>query len=601
MNSDSALTTFRHERLVVAGIIAAFIALSIGFSLAPIFEGLDETAHYRFVRELVATGALPDPTQLPKAQYHQAPLYYFLAAPVLMLIPDDDFKTIAPINRSFGFDIAHTGNDNKNLRVHSRAEAFPYSASGTALAAHLMRLISIAIGAGTVIASYAIFRLLWPDRPATRLLALGLVAFWPQFVWMSSLISNDNLIFLLATLSLLLLLRQLRDGVTWQKALLLGIVLGAALLAKANGVFLAFPVGVAFLLERKAWKFAPLTLGVTLAIAGWWYVRNILLYNDISGMAVALEAWQGGPIPANQQWDALLTRTPFVYQTFWARFGNTSVPVGEGLYLFFDLLTLIASVGLVAVAVRAARKSPPRQDSPSPLGRGARGEGAIVLAVFQLSWIGSVAYGSMIAWNANQGRYLLPGVAVWGAMLALGVETWIPSAWRKRAAFSLSAVMASVTAISLFGYFLPAYRPLPLPLQIDAPLAYRYPDAAELIGMSPARPQARPGETITITLYWRAIQPTPSRLTAYLHTVDSNMVKRDSLPATGNLLSTEWLPGQGWAERYIIPIPDDAAPGVYTLIAGLYDPEANFTLPAFDASGSQQTPVIGELVIVSDQ
>jgi len=591
--SAKSVKLARGERMIVIIMLTAFVSLALGFSLAPIFEGLDETAHYRFTRELVATGALPDPTKLPRAQYHQAPLYYLLTAPVLMVVRDDDFRTIAPINRSFGYDIEHTGNDNKNLRLHSRAEDFPYTGSGTALAAHLMRLISIAIGTGSVLTCYAIFRILWPHDPAIRLLALGITVFWPQFVWMSSLISNDNLLFLLATVSLLLLLRQLRDGVTHRSAVLLGIVLGAALLAKANGVFLAFPVGAAFLLDRRAWKYAPVTLAVTLAIAGWWYVRNFILYGDISAMSVALEAWQGGPIPPEQRLNALMTRTPFVYQTFWARFGNTSVPVDKALYTFYDILSAAALAGLVVKVIRGVRGW--RSAKPSVAGW----RTLVVLSVFQLSWIGSVAYGSTIAYNANQGRYLLPGLAVWGAMLASGLAAWIPSRWQLRAGASLAAVMATLATVSLFGYFLPAYRPLPLPDQIDSALDYRYGDAAQLIGMSPAHPRASAGETIFVTLYWRALRPTPTRLTVYLHTVETDVVKRDSYPATGNLLSTDWVSGQGWSERYVIPIPDTAPTGDYTLIAGLYDPDLAFTLPAFDAAGSIVTPFIGKLTIIA--
>ncbi len=223
----------------------------------------------------------------------------------------------------------------------------------------------------------------------------------------------------------------------------------------------------------------------------------------------------------------------------------------------------------------------------------------VVLIVFQLAWIGSVIFGATVAWNANQGRYLLPGMAVWGVVLAAGLDSWTPARWRMQITLSGSAVMAAVTAVSLFGYFLPAYQPLPVPPQIEKPLSYRFQDAAELIGMSPTAPQAYPGATITITLYWRAIRPTDSRLTVYLHSVDSNVVKRDSFPATGNLLSTEWLPGQTWAERYIIPIAANATPGTFTLVAGLYDPAKQFTLPATDARGAEVTPVIGEITIVA--
>jgi hypothetical protein len=158
--------------------------------------------------------------------------------------------------------------------------------------------------------------------------------------------------------------------------------------------------------------------------------------------------------------------------------------------------------------------------------------------------------------------------------------------------------MGAAAIICLFGYFLPAYRPLAAETVVKVPLSFRFEDTAELIGMSPAQPTAHPGETITITLTWRAIKPTATSLSAFLHSIETDLVRRDSIPGTGNLLSTEWLPGETWSERYIIPIPDNTEPGTYTLIAGLYDREANHTLNAVDANGNSTTPVIGQLVIV---
>jgi hypothetical protein len=116
--------------------------------------------------------------------------------------------------------------------------------------------------------------------------------------------------------------------------------------------------------------------------------------------------------------------------------------------------------------------------------------------------------------------------------------------------------------------------------------------------MAPAQPHARPGQTIRITLYWRATQPTAVSLQAYLHSVDSDAVRRDSLPGTGNLLSTDWKPGQEWAESYVVAIPANiTTQTTYALIAGLYDPQSGETLTATDTQGDAITPVIGRIAI----
>jgi hypothetical protein len=129
-------------------------------------------------------------------------------------------------------------------------------------------------------------------------------------------------------------------------------------------------------------------------------------------------------------------------------------------------------------------------------------------------------------------------------------------------------------------------------------VSYRFEDTAELIGMSPANPKAHPGDVIHLTLYWRAVGPGVASWQAYVHSVESDVVRRDSLPATGNLLASDWTAGQTWAERYVVQIPASAPPQtVYTLIAGLYDPATGRTLDAVNAQGDPVAPVIGRIAI----
>jgi len=134
------------------------------------------------------------------------------------------------------------------------------------------------------------------------------------------------------------------------------------------------------------------------------------------------------------------------------------------------------------------------------------------------------------------------------------------------------------------------------------PLAYTFEDVAELTGFSPANPTARPGDTITLTLTWRALRPADVQLQTYLHSVETNTVRRDSLPGTGNLLATDWRAGETWAEHYTVTVPADAPQQVVDLlVAGLYDPGTGRTLAALDGSGQPVTPVVGRIAINGDK
>jgi hypothetical protein len=593
----------RRERIVAGVIIAAYVVLAIGFSLNPIFEGPDELEHFHYVSAVEETHRLPTPNIIETFQqggwgeFHQPILYYALLAPVLAVIGDvENIRYEDQRNPYYPYEIGIAGNDNKNIYAHPRSEAFPYRDSRLARAAHLLRLVSVIFGVCTVLTAWAIFRLLWPDRPDRRLLALGFVAFMPQFVHMSSRISNDILSYWLATLALLLILRQLRDGPSWSRAAVLGVVLGLALLAKLSTSFLIFPVGLATLLDRRAWRYAGLTVVLVLIIAGWWYVRNWSLYGEPTGAEIVFrytapfEKIGDGGLAL----DVGIRRLPFAYQSFWARFGGGSAAVGSWIYTFFDALTVLTCAGLGIGTIRLEVRRINRSRLPSRLDL----KYALVIGVSALAWLLAVLYWSSRAWSGNQGRFLLPGIATWGVLVAWGLDQWTPRRLRMPLALGGIVVLGVIVAICLFGYFLPTYRVSAVPAHIDRPLDIQYGDVAELIGMAPAQPRAQPGQVIRITLYWRALRPSEVSLQAYLHSVDSDVVRRDSLPGTGNLLSTDWRPGQEWAEQYVVRIPKDAPPQtVDTLIAGLYDPKTGETLTATDAQGQAVTPVIGRIAI----
>lgn len=608
----------RRERLIVALMLVGYVLLALAFSLGPIFEGPDEIEHYRFIRALVQTRALPDPRTQERAQYHQAPLYYLLAAPLALLNDDSDFTAIdGRINPFYPYQLGIPGNDNKNLYIHTRAEDFPFAASGTARAIHLIRLLSIVLGACTVLISTRIFRLLCPDRPDRRLVALAIVAFTPQFLYLSGTINNDNLLYLLTTLTLFLLLRQRREGLTVGNAIVLGVVLGAALLTKVNAAFLVFSVGLALGLDRRSWRYVPIMLTVIVAIAGWWYVRNLILYGDLTAVRVLLETWKTETIRSGAlALDVGLSRLPYAYQTYWARFGQGAVPVAQPIYVFFDGLTIISALG---VAIWWGRHLPhPLTPSPlrrerepadrnSPLQLSGEGPGVrpgvrpgevLLLLVFGLSWLGALIYYASTAWSGNQGRYLLPGIAAWGALISLGLDQWMPRRLRAPVALSFILILATIAAIAVFGYFLPSYRASAVAGVPERGLSLQYGDVAQLVGMSPAMPKARPGDLMRITLYWRALRPAQTSLLTYVHSADSDVVKRDSLPGTGNLVSTDWQPGQTWEEHYVVVIPPDATPqNVYPLLAGLYDPVAAQNLPATSSDGKPVDPLIGQIAI----
>ncbi|MCB0037455.1 MAG: phospholipid carrier-dependent glycosyltransferase, partial [Anaerolineales bacterium] len=92
-------------------------------------------------------------------------------------------------NPFWGYRSWEVGTDNKNMYIHTPAEAFPWQ--GEALAARLVRFLNVLVGAGTVLFVYATGRTIWAKRPWLAVGSTALIAFSPMFLYMAGTINND--------------------------------------------------------------------------------------------------------------------------------------------------------------------------------------------------------------------------------------------------------------------------------------------------------------------------------------------------------------------------------------------------------------------------
>src|SRR5690606_5097682 len=170
-------------------ILIAAVSLAVGFSLGPIFEPHDEIEHYRYIRYIADTSGLPPANGRMHSQYHQAPLYYMLLAPVASLLPDRPAERVRAPAFNPNQKLFVVGNDNPNIFAHTRAEAFPYTGSRTARAVHVLRLGSVVMHAATAIGTFFLARLLWPERIDRQIITTAIVAFWPTLLGIAGAIN----------------------------------------------------------------------------------------------------------------------------------------------------------------------------------------------------------------------------------------------------------------------------------------------------------------------------------------------------------------------------------------------------------------------------
>lgn len=96
---------------------------------------------------------------------------------------------------------------------------------------------------------------------------------------------------------------------------------------------------------------------------------------------------------------------------------------------------------------------------------------------------------------------------------------------------------------------------------------------ATLVGFDVAPEAVKPGDTLTVTLVWRAEAETRTSYRVFLHmrAADGALIAQaDGVPADWSRPTTGWVPGEYIVDRRVLFIPSDAPSGPYTLSAGLY-------------------------------
>lgn len=585
------------ERYVLIFIIVGYFVLAWSYAQGPLFEPHDEDLHYDYIRVLAHQHRFPNPYTKEWSQYAQPPGYYLLNAPILALLPDHDFKDRYEEMRKNPFageliDIPHQ--QNRNQYLHDRSESFPYEGNDTARNSQVLRWFSILLGLFTLYFSYRIYQLLWPDRPYRRLLALGIVAFWPLFVRMSGAINNDNLVYLLATLSLYLVLRQMKDGPSLKQNIILGIVLGTSLMTKSYTGFLAIPVGLWVITDRRTWRYVPLILALTLGIGGWWYVRNIIVYGNATFYDhPQLQGWwvkSGGGFSLSYAFETF----PLIFHHFWAHY--RLIVVHQPLYTGFYTVSIISIIGMLFQAFRFSRVL--YREKWSVERRYAFKQGLVVVGFVVGSFL-MIFYICGTIYSGYQGRYALGAIAGMGACMAMGLEGWLPEKVKRPFVLTSISFMAALSMVIFAGYYRFVFTVFPPPNGIEHPIVYRYDNTVELIGVKEISVGGQPGDIVEIEAYWRALgTATNPNYVVSVTAFGSTELRKHSYPGGGNMIATDWRAGDEWTERYYMKIPRDAeTQKVYPLTIGLFDVVTGYIPPITDANGQEAFPVVGRFIV----
>jgi len=587
--------TWNWHRWGIVVILAAFIVLSLSYSLInPLYEATDELRHYRFVRTLATEQRLPIQGQEScRSQGHHPPLFYALGAAATFWIESNrDICDTPEENPFWAYRYWEVGRDNKNQYFHGLDENFPWY--GDALAAHIVRAINVLIGAGAVFLTWQTGRKVWPNRQGLALGAAGIMAFNPMFLYMAGAINNDIIAAMAGaavTFTCITILLN-PSGLHWKWGLILGVIFGLALLSKFNLIATIFLIeaAISWVAWRKnqwrEWLLINLLLVITTGlIAGWWFVRNQVLYGEPTGFQQVTQLW-GFREPADS-FGLALSELPYAFSTLWGRFGFGQVPLPQIIYLGLFIFVVTGLLGSLVGFVRRADY---------------RERVSLAFLWMNVLLFFAVLFNYMLVSPAGpNGRFFFPALSALTLLLVYGISQLLILTIDAVAGFRSSEpltrsreyIYANITGfvagigmialaiIVLVGYLRPAYaRPPSLADNelVPNPENIQFDQLVTLLGYDVSATKIHPGEFLDIDLYWEVNNQPPGDYLLFVHLLDEQgtiVAQRDTHPGLGNFPASQWRANDRFVESIRMYVPETAyVPAEATLNIGLYAPDS---------------------------
>jgi hypothetical protein len=446
----------RAVRLGVAGAVLAVLVVGLLQALTvPPFQWTDEPSHYAYADE-VSRGRLPT-IETPVRTGGSATLERIMAR------RDPTRRTIWTANHPPLFYLVEAG--------PVRAAA---AAGGPDAGLIAGRVVSVLLAAAGIALVGLLARLLVPARPAVAVVAAALAGLLPSFASISARLFNDSLAFLTATALLAVAVAWIVKGPSPARLGLLAATAAAAGATRASGLLAVGVAGLAvvagsWLRARERGTPRPWLAGVgpglvvavaVAATSGWFWLRNLRLYGDLTGSAALLERFERAPrgsapgilrdpgfwvVQQRRLWDPtydLTALAPSHTRSLWLL----------GLVPLAGLLT----AGIVVLRRRRAAVAEPA-NGPFPYRNGANGLrsgpasgrnrltvawllGILLLGLMQVSVAMFAADG-----GGAHARYLFPALGVLAVAAAAGLAA-LPLGRRGLPALALVVAMIAANA-----------------------------------------------------------------------------------------------------------------------------------------------------------
>lgn len=614
--------------------LAFTLLVAMHTTTTPLFEAPDEIWHYAYVRWIAEGNGLPpldEDLSGANQEAAQPPLYYLVAAALTHPFEDADLGQLLWHNPDFGYQAPGIMPDNKNMLIHTAAEAFPWR--GASLAVHMARLTSWLFGLMAVVAVWLLGREV-SAAPHLAITASALVAFHPQFVFISSVVSNDAAAAAVASLGLWLATRMLLRGVCWRSVVGAGVLAGLAALTKNSVLPLIPALGLSLVVAQAPIGFRLQTaqptdhkaslgrlLGklaffatVTVAIGAWWYIRNTSLYGDPLGLGSHTQTQWGREDLASVS--ELIAEIPLLWRSYWGAYGWGHVFWPDAVYGVLTALSLpLIALTVIATAEGWWSIGHSRKPIRHLLGNLTSRRTWLLPLTLLIIW-GAGIIAALLSWmrqvQAPHGRLLFPAIGAWALLTSWGLRVYasrypqIMRAWRA----ILLGMLATMTALAPGARILATFAPPRLrsasavSASCAAPTAMKYGKHIQLLCAEAPPHRVRPGETTEVRACWMTSAPLARDYTVFVHFLGPDMqrfAERHTHPGLGKYPTSLWTPHQAFCDTYQIQVePWTDVPVRAQLEIGLFDAATGERLEAMTPSGEEAVPpIVGTVDLVS--
>jgi len=230
---------------------------------------------------------------------------------------------------------------------------------------------------------------------------------------------------------------------------------------------------------------------------------------------------------------------------------------------------------------------------------------AWIAMVLLIAWPSAV-FVSLIRWAlqtwSSQGRLVFSAISALSILFFLGLSQIVPRSYTKALTCLVASLMFVIAAGAPFRYIAPAYAKPPLlsteeietiPNRLDISFAR----VMKLLGYDlsisniqyPITNNLKPGDSLTVTLYWQSLSKMNQDYSTFVHLLDETeliVAQRDMYPGQGLYPTSLWSAGDTIANRYVLTLPETAfAPNQAQLEVGLYDFATGERLLAYGPDG----------------